>query len=288
MHSQSTVPYLQLQDREPFEPELIVIPAGEFLMGEKRGLAERAVEISPLFEDAYVGGVPDIRQHVHLPAFAIAKTPVTNEQYAAYLQDTGHDRPRRWRSDKGPRGKESFPVVFVTWHDAVAYCRWLAEASQKPFRLPTEAEWEKAARGTNGRAYPWGNRWEEGRCNTVEAELNGITAVDAYPRGASPYGLLDMAGNVWEWTASLWGSDWYRADYGYPYDASDGREDPKAGDDICRVLRGGSFAYAGAFARCAYRYKHFPQNSSDGIGFRVAVTVPLPVDEAPLGASGVS
>jgi formylglycine-generating enzyme required for sulfatase activity len=121
MQSQVTVPHFQPQDREPFEPELIFIPDGEFLMGEKRGLAERTMEAAPIFEDAYAGGVPGIQHHVHLPAFAIAKTPVTNEQYAAFLQDTGHGRPRRWRSDKAPRGKESFTVVFVTWHDAVAY-----------------------------------------------------------------------------------------------------------------------------------------------------------------------
>jgi formylglycine-generating enzyme required for sulfatase activity len=278
----------------PFEPEMVLIPAGEFLIGSDP-------EAAPSFENTevekvYAGGW-DVPHHtLYLPDYYMARTPLTNAQYAAFLQDTDHPRPRRWRSNKPPKGKEFFPVVYVSWHDAIAYCRWLSESTSKHYRLPTEAEWEKAAswdtnwdeglrtkdpyegktcaEGTlraRKRRYPWGGGWEPGRCNTVEAEENGTTPVDAYPQGASPYDLLDMAGNVWEWTASLWGTDWYKPGFQYPYDPTDGRENLEAGDHLCRVLRGGSFAYTEHFSRCAYRYRNFPESYSDGIGFRVAL-----------------
>ena len=254
-----------MQDRTPLsdrEPEMALTPGGEFLMGsdpQREGKAE-----------AWEGP-----QHtLYLPDFWMTRTPVTNGQYAAFLQDTDHPRPKRWRSRKSPRGKEDLPIVYVSWHDALAYCRWLAEVTGRPYRLPSEAEWEKgasweAAEGRK-RRYPWGARWNRRHCNTGEGGAGKITPVDAYPQGASPYGLLDMAGNAWEWTTSLWGANWYEPAFGYPYDASDGREDLEAEDRVARVLRGGSFAYTGDFARCTYRYKSFPQSYSDGIGFRLA------------------
>jgi formylglycine-generating enzyme required for sulfatase activity len=278
---------------QAFEPETVIIPAGEFLMGG-------APEAVPLFEDAdmqntYARGWPRSQHVLYLPDYYIARTPITNAQYAAFLQDTDHPRPMRWRSNKPPKGKEQYPVVYISWHDAIAYCRWLAEATNKPYRLPSEAQWEKAASwedrtmmtdraGTDSgllptvgglqgrqRRYPWGDEWDTVCCNTVESGLNAVTPVAAYPQGASPYGLLDMAGNVWEWMLSLWGSDWYKPFFGYPYDASDGREDLTADDSVCRVLRGGSFAYLGEFSQCVFRYKNYPVNSSDGIGFRVVL-----------------
>ena len=280
---------------QAFEPETVFIPAGEFLMGS-------TPEAAPLFEDAdaqatYALGWPRSQHALYLPDYYIAKTPITNAQYAAFLQDTDYARPRRWRSNKPPRGKEQYPVVYISWHDANAYCRWLAEATNKPYRLPSEAQWEKGASWEDRptmtdrvetdsglraardrlqgrrRRYPWGDEWGSEYCNTVESGLNAVTPVDAYPQGASSYGLLDMAGNVWEWTLSLWGSDWYTPSFEYPYDASDGREDVTADDSVCRVLRGGSFAYSSEFSQCFFRYKNFPVNSSDGIGFRVALSV---------------
>lgn len=261
----------ETQPRLPFEPEMILIPAGEFLMGSDPKKV-------PSFEDpitarAYAGGWETPQHTFTLPDYHLARTPVTNAQYAAFLQETDHPRPKLWRSRKSPRGKEDFPIVYVSWHDAVAYCRWLAEATGKPYRLPSEAEWEKGARGTDGRLYPWGDGWNPARCNTLEGEQDGITPVEAYPQGAGPYGLVDMAGNVWEWTISLWGEDWYAPEFAYPYDPHDGREDLEAEDQVCRVQRGGSYAYDKAFARCAYRYKNLPQNHSDGTGFRVALSV---------------
>jgi formylglycine-generating enzyme required for sulfatase activity len=278
---------------QAFEPETVIIPAGEFLMGG-------APEAVPLFEDAdmqntYARGWPRSQHVLYLPDYYIARTPITSAQYAAFLQDTDHPRPMRWRSNRPPKGKEQYPVVYISWHDAIAYCRWLAEATNKPYRLPSEAQWEKAASwedrtmmtdraGTDSRLpttvdtlqgrqrrYPWGDEWDTECCNTVESGLNAVTPVAAYPQGASPYGLLDMAGNVWEWMLSLWGSDWYKPFFGYPYDASDGREDLTADDSVCRVLRGGSFAYLGEFSQCVFRYKNYPVNSSDGIGFRVVL-----------------
>jgi formylglycine-generating enzyme required for sulfatase activity len=249
---------------------MILIPAGEFLMGSDP--AKVPFPDDPVTYGVYAGGWETHQHTLSLPDYHLARTPVTNAQYAAFLHETNHPLPKRWRSRRSPRGKEDFPIVYVSWHDAMAYCHWLVETTAKPYRLPSEAEWEKAARGITGRLYPWGDQWDPSRCNTLEGEAAKITPVDAYPQGASPYGLLDMAGNVWEWTSSVWGRDWYKPEFVYPYDPADGREELKADDRVCRVLRGGSYAYSKAFARCAYRYKNFPRTHSDGIGFRVAVS----------------
>jgi formylglycine-generating enzyme required for sulfatase activity len=155
-------------------------------------------------------------------------------------------------------------VVNVSWHDAVAYCRWLSEVTGKSIRLPTEAEWEKAARGEKDqREYPWGDEWDPAKCNNSELGLGDTTPVGIFPAGASPYGVLDMLGNVWEWTVSH-----YRP---YPYNPADGREDENAGDDVARVLRGGSFYDSRRGVRCAARVRHDPDARYDSIGFRVVL-----------------
>ena len=159
-------------------------------------------------------------------------------------------------------------MVLVSWHDAVAYCNWLAEVTGKPYRLPSEAEWEKGARGTDGRIYPWGNHWDAKRCNTPEGGKRATTSVGHYPKGASPYDLLDMAGNVWEWTQTLRAS--------HPYDADDGRENLDGGGD--RVFRGGSWTNLASNVHGAYRYigsQGFgPEQGGANLGFRVV----LPAD----------
>ena len=239
--------------RQPFEPEMILIPAGEFLMGSDPSVGK------------YAGPDEQPQHTVYLPAYYLAKTPVTNAQYGAFVQAT-FLQPKHWEGGKPPGGKEDHPVVYVSWHDAIAYCKWLAETTRKPYRLPSEAEWEKGARGMDRRIYPWGNRWDAKRCNTREIGRRDTTPVGAYPDGASPYGLLDMAGNVWEWCSSL-----YQA---YPYDPSDGRED--LGAKGRRVLRGGSWFSRQNLARCAFRDRDGPGGRGDSVGFRVAASPSSP------------
>jgi formylglycine-generating enzyme required for sulfatase activity len=203
--------------------------------------------------DAFDDEQPQHR--LHLPDYAIAKTPVTNAQYLAFVQAAGHRKPGHWKKGKPPKNKQDHPVVNVSWHDAMAYCRWLAETTGKPYRLPSEAEWEKAARGDkDDRIYPWGDEPpDDTRCN-FGANVGGTTPVGQYSQqGDSPYGCVDMAGNVWEWTLSLWGTYGEKPDFKYPYDPEDGRENLEAGDEVARVLRGGAFLRSQGDVRCACR-----------------------------------
>lgn len=284
----------------PFEPELILIPAGEFLMGSDPQQDKILVAAKKSYQDdktvtaALNSEQPQHRRY--LPDYYLAKTPLTNGQFAAFVQATDYQtqaeqagtgwvwRDAKWQEVKGanwqhPTGPDSdishksqHPVVQVSWHDALAYCKWLTEVTGKGYRLPSEAEWEKAARGPQGQIYPWGNEWEAQRCNTFEGGKGDTTPVGAYPSGASPYGLLDMAGNVWEWTVSLWGADVNKPDFKYPYQAKDGREELTAGDKIRRVGRGGSFSSSQYFARCASRGRAHPSFRSNHWGCRVAVS----------------
>ena len=175
------------------------------------------------------------RDVVDVGAFELGRTPVTNGQYAGFVADGGAGRPPHWPAP------DEHPVAFVDWHDATAFCIWSGG------RLPTEAEWEKAARGTDGRRFPWGDQEDASRAAVGSGLKRGKTSpVGAHPRGASPYGLQDMAGNVWEWTST---------------EAGDGE----------RVLRGGSYASPGlAWARCAMRSWSRPARRQAHIGFRVA------------------
>ena len=160
-------------------------------------------------------------------------------------------------------------MVYVSWYDAVAYCNWLAEVTGKPYNLPSEVEWEKGARGSDGHIWPWGDQWDAGRCNSIESGPDDSTPVGAYPTGASPYGLLDMAGNVWEWTRSLWGEDFDNPSFKYPYDLADGREDSGASGGVRRVLRGGAFTRSRGYVRCAYRGRSYPHPRHKNYGLRV-------------------
>jgi formylglycine-generating enzyme required for sulfatase activity len=267
----------------PIRLELVRIPAGEFLMG-----SDPAKD-----KDAYDYDKPQHR--IYVAEFDIGKYPVTVAQFSAFVTATDHrtqaeergygwvligDRGWEqvqgadWRHPRGPKtniaAKADHPVVQVSWHDAVAFCRWLGQVTGQAFRLLSEAEWEKAARGTDGRIYPWGSQPpDDKRCN-FDGNVGDTTAVGTYPTGASPYGALDMAGNVWEWTRSLWGKGWQKPDFGYPYDPTDGREKMNAPDTVWRVLRGGSWYDDRKFVRCACRSGSIPDHWSGNFGFRVA------------------
>ncbi|HDQ71954.1 MAG TPA: hypothetical protein ENN19_07635 [Chloroflexi bacterium] len=231
--------------------EMIYIEGGEFTMG---------------------GGGLDNEQpahQVHVDDFYIDRYPVTNEEYKRFVDATGRHVPYytvewadaghyNWDPDERtpPPGKERHPVVLVSWDDARAYAEWAGK------RLPTEAEWERAARGTDARRWPWGDEFVGARCNTKESGLGGTAAVDAFsPSCDSPDGVADMVGNVWEWTSSL-----FRP---YPYDAHDGRESQAA--EGWRVLRGGSWSNDLDRARCTARLDGdflFFKN----VGFRCAIS----------------
>jgi formylglycine-generating enzyme required for sulfatase activity len=235
------------------EPDWVTIPAGEFWMGEGKEL-----------------------HRVNVGEYQIARTPITNAQYALFVTEAKIKPPVDWRDNQPSRGKENHPVVSVTWHEALAYCRWLSEKIERDVRLPSEAEWEKAARGDGDkRQYPWGDEWAELRCNSKELGLDDTSPVGIFLNGASPYGVLDLSGNVWEWTRSLWGEDWQKPSFGYPYDPTDkGREDLNAPDKMLRMLRGGSFVNGARDARCASRRRDLPRYRLGFNGFRV-VAVPF-------------
>ena len=245
---------------QAFEPEMILIPAGQFLMG-----SEPADDVPEQYRhDQHVP------HFVDLPAYYIAKTPVTNIQYLEFVRATGYQQPSHWQDTRPPTGKEDHPVVNVSWRDAMAYCDWLSQVTSRCYCLPTEAEWEKAARGPDKRVYPWGNEWDASRCNAAESAKGDTTHLADYPSGASPYGLLDMAGNVTEWTISPWGPDQTVFDPEF-YNPTRVPKGSQADDNICRVMRGGSFVDRRYAVRCASRRnRDFPQRSFGHVGFRVA------------------
>jgi sulfatase modifying factor 1 len=215
--------------------EMVYVEAGSFIMGSLDGEAD---ESPP--------------RKVNLPAFYIDKHEITHELYARFIAATGHKPPVDWPGGKMPLKLARHPVVNVTWNDATAYAKWAGK------RLPTEAEWERAARGIDGRIHPWGNA--TGKRSASGADGKERThPVGSFPDDVSPCGAFDMAGNVWEWTA-----DWYDA---YPgndqLDIAFGRK--------YRVIRGGgAIDYYGAIStrRCADRARSVPYATYDGLGFR--------------------
>ncbi|MEP7010681.1 MAG: SUMF1/EgtB/PvdO family nonheme iron enzyme [Acidobacteriota bacterium] len=246
----------------PKDPLLgfVEIQEGNFRMGEDAGLHE-----------------------VFLPTFYMARWPVTVAQFRAFAVAAQYEGvPKEFLDRPG-----SDPVVSVNWHDALAYSRWLggrllAEAEKKKasgcgdeererafwqglasgdlsVRLPSETEWEKSARGVAGLTYPWGERHARNRSNDYDSGVGKVSAVGCFPRGASPYGVEDLAGNVWEWTRSVWGEK-----FNYPPVKGDGRED--------RVLRGGAFNDLPWFARCAVRHRYAPADRNGSVGFRIVVS----------------
>ena len=251
-----------------FEPQMIYIPAGSFIMGtteeQSRQLIQSGCEAEMVKRE--------LPQHlVELSEYYIGKYPVTNREYQAFVMDTGYLPPPGWDGERYPEDKGDHPVVNVSWEACQDYCKWLSEKTGKNYRLPTEAEWEKAARGTDGRVYPWGNKFGRERCNTLSAKIGDSTPVGQYsPRGDSPYGCADMSGNIWEWCA-----DWFD-EREYERRAGTIVRDPHGPDEgEHRVLRGGSFILDHLQARCTTRFRLKPYYWFD-FGFRVALSITQP------------
>jgi formylglycine-generating enzyme required for sulfatase activity len=234
---------------------MVYVPPGPFLMG-----ALDRENRAPHFEKP---------QHsVYLDGYWIDRTPVTNAMFTRFVEQTGYQTQAEkdgsaatWRSPQGPgsdlSSKMDHPVVQVTWNDAQAYCQWVGR------RLPSEAEWEKAARGTDGRLYPWGDGAPDGSLCNFGEDLGDTSPVGRYsPQGDSPYGCTDMAGNVWEWVA-----DWYNEDY---YRHSPLRNPKGMGGGACRVMRGGAWNTTAWAVRCSIRDSFHPDYRFIGNGFRCA------------------
>jgi formylglycine-generating enzyme required for sulfatase activity len=213
---------------------------------------------------------------VALAAYRIGRYPVTVTEYRRFLESGGYADTRYWAS--GGHGRRQAParweeqlrfpnrpVVGVSWYAALAYCRWAGGS------LPSEAEWERAARGTDGRRLPWGNEPPDpSRCNYAMT-VGHPTPVGVYPLGATPEGIHDLAGNVREWTQSLWGTKPGKPDFRYPYAASDGREDLEAAENVRRVLRGGGFNSNPRIVLCVSRRRYDLHSRLKYVGFRVVV-----------------
>jgi formylglycine-generating enzyme required for sulfatase activity len=222
--------------------ELVLVPGGEFRMGTED--EEDARPVHP----------------VRLPPFRMSRTEVTREQYARFMAATGRPEPGHWGHELFAR--PGSPVVGVTWEDAAAFCAWCGG------RLPTEAEWEYAARGTDGRRFPWGDEPPD-RTRAVfhrDIGFDGTSPVATAKAGASPFGLLDMAGNVFEWCA-----DWYAPGY-YAVSPRENPAGPAEGRQ--RVVRGGAWVSLPDACRAAAREKFPPGKSSILIGIRVARSEP--------------
>ena len=246
-------------DEVMIKQRMILIPAGEFVMGNNgRGTADGP------------GDLDETPSHrVYVEAFYIDQHETTNTMYQEFLEATRHRTPKHWNGNRYPPGKANHPVIYVDWYDADKFCRWSGK------RLPTEEEWEKAARGADGRIFPWGNSYDSGKANTPQYWLTkgvnedslgikgGTLPVGSFENGKSPYGAYDMAGNVYEWTSSWYlpypgNKDW-NIHYGHKN----------------KVLRGGSWydclSYGCGLSAPTYNRSRFsPEIRNMGFGFRCA------------------
>ncbi len=232
-----------LAETDSLDMQMVLVPAGKFARGSNRGEDEKPV------------------RQIYLNAFYMDKFEVTVGQYARYLEVTGMEEPPDWSIMNQPQHQRR-PVVNVSWEDAVNYCKWAGK------RLPTEAEWEKAARGTDGRIYPWGNeaptRLHANYGRKDWDDHLALAPVGSFEAGKSPYGIYDMAGNAWEWVF-----DWYDHD-SYVTSLEKNPIGPAKGDQ--KVVRGGSWLYVSDFLRSAHRFNAQPMNRHFGYGFRCSKT----------------
>lgn len=290
-------------EKQKLPEGMVLIPEGPFLMGSTEEDIKKVLELDRNVEASrFDVEVP--QREVYMSAYLIDKYPVTNAKYRKFIESGGYKQRDFW-SDAGwdyvqqskpldsdgvhsaLDGEDDCPVVNVSWYEAEAFARYAGK------RLPTEAEWEKAARGTDGRIYPWGNEYDKTRLNCAESKIEKPTPVTKFPEGISGYGCFDMAGNVWEWTADWFDSQYYRSApdrdpqgpakaedkpfFGRPEDVGTSiydLEPAEAGDSTlsdCKVLRGGSWNGGGVIhIRCANRDYDEPDYKNDTIGFRCA------------------
>jgi len=274
-HSTPTPPNTRFASRSPIDFDWVTIPAGAFLMGSDKSKDK----------DVWDDELPQHR--FYLPEYRVARAPVTNAQFRPFVAAKGYTtesfwstagwqwrtqnkitEPRYWQDSQWNSAEQ--PVVGVSWYEASAYANWLAQATGTAIRLPTEADWGKRPRGTDGRIYPWGNQPPDKELCNFNSHVGKTTAVDAYPKGASPYGVLDMAGNVWEWTATKWVDNY--ANYANVVD-----NDPTGGAGTgalrARVVRGGSCYNSPNSVRAAYRDWRTPDFRINFLGFRLVVAV---------------
>ncbi|MDD5370660.1 MAG: SUMF1/EgtB/PvdO family nonheme iron enzyme [Anaerolineaceae bacterium] len=251
-------------------PEMILVPSGECWIGTSEEQMKQLVLVEDWARDWLDNDLFQVEQPDHqlsLPAFEIARYPVTNEEYYQFVLETSYRIPRGWTGLRFLEGQGLHPVTWVSWRDTQAYLDWVNESTNNTFRLPTEVEWERSARGDDRRVYPWGTAFDSWRCNTVESGKRWTAEVGSYsPGGDSPFGVEDMVGNVWEWTSSLLRP--------YPYNGEDGREDHEPGSGK-RVVRGGAWYYSKKLARCSVREGLNIDYLSGSLGFRLARKVNL-------------
>ena len=248
----------------PLEMIWATIPAGSFIMGSSKKQVDQIKQLDPGYSDEWLNR--EQPQHeVYLSQFEISIYPVTNRQFREFVSSTGYQTEREldglkksvWHQFPFNKTRNSssmeeildHPVVCVTVSDALNYCQWLAQHTGDYINLPTEAQWEKSSRGGDDRLWPWGNQFDENKCNITG---RGTTIVGSYPSGVSPYGVMDCAGNVWEWCR-----DWFDPDY-YHYSPSCDPLGPDHGKYY--VVRGGSWYRGGRSilsVRTSSRFRHF-------------------------------
>jgi toxoflavin biosynthesis protein ToxD len=251
-------------------PEMITIPGGEFLMGTSDEQITFLTKREDWAQDWQEEGNFFIEQPMHyveLSPFKIGKYPITNLEYSNFIWDCNYKIPKGWIGFRFPEGMDRFPVVGITWNDATAYCDWLSRKTKLPYRLPNEAEWERAARGIDGRIFPWGDEFDPWRANTIESRLDAACSVDMYiPAGLSYDGVAGMSGNVWDWTSSRL--------LPYPFHI-DPIEEEINSVEIKRgyVVRGGAWYYSRKLARCCAREVYRPDYISPALGFRIALSI---------------
>jgi formylglycine-generating enzyme required for sulfatase activity len=260
------------------------IPSGEFQLGLNQA------QIDKIRSEEWARGWEFARETpastVLVPAFAVSLYPVTQIQFWSFVDDGGYEDRQWWTQAgwawlqkmgfDGPAGTEckdrpNYPCTNVSWYEAVAFCNWLSEKISCTIRLPTEVEWEKAARGTDGRSFQWGNSFDASKCNNAATGIERVCAVGCFPLNNGAWAEnspLDMCGNVWEWCTTI--SE--KADeflLPYPYDKGDGRENLDLGDEYLRVVRGGSFLNPPFLTRTTFRGRDKPFSRFARQGFRV-------------------